>query len=101
MCASVGSKAICTDDACFLFWASFPFRVAGFLPLAGVDLATAFVFPTLADASSAFLFFATINFLPELRFSHRLRIDKRFVRGAIRTGIGPARTRVGVAATFN
>jgi len=43
-----------------------------------VDLATAFVFPTLADVASALFFFATIKFLPELRFSHGLRIDKRF-----------------------
>jgi hypothetical protein len=46
--------------------------------LADVDLATAFVFPTFADAASALVFFATIKFLPELGFSHGLWIDKRF-----------------------
>ena len=42
----------------------FFFRVADFLPLADVDLATAFLFPTVADATSALLFLATIKFLP-------------------------------------
>src|ERR1700731_3509736 len=57
---------------------SFFFRTADFFPLADVDLATALDFPTLTDATSALLFFATIKFLPELRFSHGIPIDKRF-----------------------
>jgi hypothetical protein len=47
-----------------VFRVLFLFRAADFFPLAGVDLATAFVFPTFADAASALLFFATIKIPP-------------------------------------
>src|SRR2546430_5952634 len=85
ICSLLGSKATRTDDGDSVFRMSCFLRAPDFFPLTDVDLATAFVFPTLADAASALLFFATIKFLPKLRFSEGLRVDKRFPNCAWRT----------------